>query len=84
MVLCTRAGWPGRAEASDPRWAAFEVGPVVVGMRLLGDLRELGELLNPEEGQVGTHGDTQPEPGIKAALFRDGPSRGLRRQRVAS
>lgn len=79
MLLSTRAGWPRRAEAVDPRWAAFVVGPVVIGMRLLGELQGLGE----QEVRVERQGEPEPEPGIEAGLFHDGSSRSLR-QRVAT
>jgi hypothetical protein len=37
ILVSTRRGWPHRDEASDPRWAAFEVGPAIVAIRLMGE-----------------------------------------------
>lgn len=34
MVLSTRRGWPHRREAREAGWAAFPVGPLVIGLRL--------------------------------------------------
>ena len=38
VLVGTRQGWSRRPEAADGRWTAYEVGPAVVAIRLLGGL----------------------------------------------
>jgi hypothetical protein len=34
MIVTTARGWSERAEARNPRWSAYPVGPAVVAIRL--------------------------------------------------
>lgn len=36
LLVACRRGWGRRPEASDPQWSAFEVGPAMVAIRLVG------------------------------------------------
>jgi hypothetical protein len=39
VLVTSRRGWARRAEARDPRWTPYGIGPAVVAVRLLGGLR---------------------------------------------
>lgn len=34
LIMATPAGWRERPESRDPRWSAYEVGPIILAIRL--------------------------------------------------